>query len=129
MGINRVLLSGNLTRDPELRSTRGGTRVLSFSLAVNGRYRDQQTGEWADRPDYVDCTLFGGRADGLARCLSKGSKIAVEGRLRYSTWMRDDERRSKLEVVVDEVELMGGGRQAAQRCQEPPYWDGDGADA
>lgn len=120
MGINRVALCGNLTRAPELRATRGGTRVLGFSLAVNGRYRNHRTGEWEDRADYIDCTLFGGRAEGLSRCLSKGSKVAVEGRLRYSTWLHDDERRSKLEVVVDEVELMGGGRRPEEGPPEVP---------
>ena len=106
MSINRVVISGKLTRDPELRSTAGGTAVLGFGVAVNDRRRNPQTGEWEDRPNFVDCTMFGARAEGVARHLSKGQKVAIEGRLRWSQWERDGERRSKLEVVVDEIEFM-----------------------
>lgn len=106
MSINRVVISGNLTRDPELRSTAGGTAVLGFGVAVNDRRRNPQTGEWEDVPNFVDCTLFGARAEAVGRFLSKGQKVAIEGRLRWSQWERDGERRSKLEVVVDEIEFM-----------------------
>ena len=106
MSINRVCISGNLTRDPELRATASGTQVLTFGVAVNDRARNQQTGEWEDRPNFVDCTMFGNRAEALSRILRKGMKVAVEGRLRYSSWERDGQRRSKLEVIPDEVELM-----------------------
>ena len=106
MSINRVIISGNLTRDPELRATAGGTPVLSFGMAVNDRRKNTQTGEWEDHPNFVDLTMFGARAEAVGRYMSKGSKVAVEGRLRYSSWERDGQRRSKLEVVVDEIELM-----------------------
>ena len=106
MSINRVLISGNLTRDPEMRATAGGTQVMSFGVAVNDRRRNQQTGEWEDYPNFVDCVMFGTRAEALSRYLSKGQKVAIEGKLRYSTWERDGQRRSKLEVVVDELEFM-----------------------
>lgn len=121
MSINRVMLSGNLTRDPELRSTAGGTGVLSFGMAVNDRRRNPQTGEWEDVPNYVDCVVFGGRAEPLSRFLAKGSKVAIEGKLRYSSWERDGERRSKLEVIVDECEFMSRDRrqQPAQQAQPP----------
>lgn len=106
MGINRVCISGNLTRDPELRSTAGGTSVMGFGVAVSERRKNAQTGEWEDYPNFVDCTLFGKRAEALEQYLSKGTKVAVEGRLRYSSWEKDGQRRSKLGVIVEEVELM-----------------------
>lgn len=105
MSINRVFISGNLTRDCELRKTQGGTDVLTFGLAVNDRYRNPQTGEWEDRPNFIDCVLFGARADSLGRIMRKGMKVTVEGKLRYSQWERDGQKRSKVEVIVDEVEL------------------------
>ena len=102
MSINRVNISGNLTRDPEVRMTSGGTQVLSFGV---DRRRNPQTGEWEDYPNFVDCTMFGSRAEAVSRYLAKGSKVAIEGKLRYSSWERDGQRRSKLEVIVDEIEL------------------------
>ena len=106
MSINRVCISGNLTRDPELRSTAGGTSVMGFGVAVNERRKNGQTGEWEDYPNFVDCTLFGKRAEALEQYLSKGAKVAIDGRLRYSSWEKDGQRRSKLGVIVDEMELM-----------------------
>lgn len=106
MGINRVCISGNLTRDPELRSTAGGTSVMGFGVAVNERRKNSQTGEWEDYPNFVDCTLFGKRAEALEQYLSKGAKVAIEGRLRYSSWEKDGQKRSKLGVIVEEIELM-----------------------
>lgn len=106
MSINRCILSGNLTRDPELRSTAGGTSILSFGIAVNDRRKNSQTGEWEDYPNFVDCTMFGARAEAVGRFLAKGSKVAIEGKLRYSSWEKDGQRRSKLEVVVDEIEFI-----------------------
>lgn len=106
MSINRVCISGNLTRDPELRSTAGGTSVMGFGVAVNERRKNSQTGEWEDYPNFVDCTMFGKRAEALEQYLSKGAKVAIEGRLRYSSWEKDGQRRSKLGVIVDEIELM-----------------------
>ena len=106
MSINRVIVSGNLTRDPELRSTAGGMAVLGFGVAVNDRRKNQQTGEWEDYPNFIDCTMFGKRAEAVGRCLSKGTKVTVEGKLRYSSWERDGQRRSKLDVVVDDLEFM-----------------------
>lgn len=111
MSINKVIISGNLTRDPEVRMTAGGTPVLSFGMAVNERRKNQQTGEWEDHPNFVDCTMFGARAQAVAKYIAKGSKVAVEGKLRYSSWERDGQRRSKLEVVVDEIEFMSKGEQ------------------
>nr|UWI30790.1 MAG: Single-strand binding protein family protein [Bacteriophage sp.] len=106
MSINRVCISGNLTRDPELRATAGGTQVLGFGVAVNDRRKNQQTGEWEDYPNFVDCTMFGNRAEAVGRFLAKGMKVAIEGKLRYSSWERDGQKRSKLEVIVDELDVM-----------------------
>ena len=114
MSINRVNISGNLTRDPELRATAGGTQVLSFGVAVNDRRKNPQTGDWEDYPNFVDCTMFGTRAEAVSRYLSKGTKVAIEGKLRYSSWERDGQRRSKLEVIVDEIEFMSRGNQGGQ---------------
>ena len=120
MSINRVNISGNLTRDPELRATQGGMQVLGFGVAVNDRRRNQQTGEWEDYPNFVDCTMFGNRAESMGRILHKGMKVAIEGKLRYSSWDKDGQRRSKLEVIVDEIELMSQkqGQQAPQGYQQ-----------
>lgn len=116
--INKVMLTGNVTRDPELRATASGTSVLAFGLAVNDVVRNQ-SGGWDQYTNFFDCTLFGKRADGLAKILAKGDKIAVEGRLRYSTWERDGQKRSKVEIVVNEVELMS--RKGAQIDSDGQY--------
>ena len=112
MSINRCNISGNLTRDPEMRALRNGTQVLSFGVAVNDRRKNPQTGDWEDYPNFVDCTMFGTRAEAVGRYLSKGTKVAIEVKLRYSSWEKDGQRRSKLEVIVDEIELMSQRQQA-----------------
>ncbi len=106
MSINRVEISGNLTRDPELRSTASGTAVLGFGVAVNDRRKNQQTGEWEDYANFIDCTMFGKRAESVSRYLSKGGKVAIAGRLHWSQWEREGQKRSKIEVIVDELEFM-----------------------
>lgn len=124
MSINRVNISGNLTRDPE---TRGGGSVLAFGVAVNDRRRNPDTDEWEDVPNYIDCVVFGKRAEPLGRMLHKGDKVAIEGKLRWSSWETDDGRRSKIEVVVDEVEFMSrraegkgqGGTGYPQQTRDP----------
>ena len=117
MSINRVTISGNLTRDPELRATSGGAQVLSFGVAVNDRAKNQQTGEWEDRPNFIECTMFGTRAEKLAQYLHKGMKVAIEGKLRYSQWEKDGQKRSKLEVIAEELEFMS--RQDSGQPQQP----------
>ena len=115
--INRVIISGRLTRDPEGRQTAGGTFVLSMGVAVNDRRRNQQTGQWEDYTNYIDCTMFGTRAESLSKILTKGMLVCIEGRLRWSSWERDGQKRSKIEVIVDEVEL-------PSRSQGAPSSDG-----
>ena len=114
MSINRVNISGNLTRDPEMRSTQGGTTILTFGVAVNDRRRNPSTGEWEDYPNYVDCVVFGARAEPLSRYLAKGTKVAIEGKLRWSQWEKDGMKRSKIEVIVDEVEFLSARKGEAQ---------------
>ncbi len=125
MSINRVVISGNLTRDSELRQTQSGYSVLGFGVAVNDRRRNQQTGEWEDYPNFIDCTLFGQRGVSLEPYLKKGTKVAIEGKLRYSQWERDGQKRSKLEVIVEEVEFMsrntGGSGYGAPAMNQGGY--------
>lgn len=145
MSINRVNITGNLTRDPELRVTAGGTQVLAFGVAVNDRRKNPQTGAWEDVPNFVDCIVFGQRAEAVSRFISKGSKVAIEGKLRFSSWeTKDGDRRSKLEVIVDEIDFMSraSGQQVtspaaeaakvadtpvygAPRAPEPEFYDAD----
>ena len=106
MSINKVLISGNLTRDPELRATASGMPVLGLGVAVNDRRKNQSTGEWEDYPNFIDCTMFGARAEAVSNFLSKGSKVAIEGKLRWSQWERDGQKRSKIEVIIDEIEFL-----------------------
>lgn len=115
MSINRVIISGNLTRDPELRSTASGMPVLGFGVAVNDRRNHQQTGEWEDYPNFIDCTMFGTRAQSLSQYLQKGTKVSIEGKLRWSQWERDGQKRSKIEVIVDELEFMSSRNSGAQQ--------------
>ncbi len=125
MSINHSVISGNLTRDAELRTTQSGMSVLSLSVAVNDRRKNPQTGEWEDCPNYIDCTLFGSRGEKLQRHLLKGTKVALEGKLRWSSWEKDGQRRSKIEIVVDDLEFIGrpansDGRPPAESCAAQP---------
>ncbi len=117
MSINRVVISGNLTRDPELRSTASGLPVLGFGVAVNDRRKNQQSGEWEDYPNFIDCTMFGARAESLSRFLGKGAKVAIEGKLRWSQWERDGQKRSKIEVIVDELEFMSSRGESSPQSE------------
>ncbi len=126
MSINRVMLSGNLTRDPEIRSTTSGMNILSFGIAVNDRRRNNQTGEWEDYANFFDCVLFGNRAEFLSRALHKGIKVAIEGKLRYSSWETDGQRRSRVEVIVSDVDFIsqrqqGGNGYAPQQQGQGGY--------
>ena len=123
MSINKVIISGNLTRDPELRATASGMSVLGFGVAVNDRRKNAQTGEWEDYPNFVDCTMFGKRAEAMARYLTKGCKVAISGSLRYSSWEKDGAKRSKLEVIADEIEFMSrkSEESTGYAKSEPPY--------
>lgn len=103
--VNTVALGGNLTRDPELRDTNGGAKVLAFGLAVTGSRRTPQGG-WEDEPNYFDAVVFGSRAEALAGILRKGSRVFLSGRLKYESWQaQDGSRRSRVVVVAENVGL------------------------
>jgi single-strand DNA-binding protein len=108
---NKVILMGNLTRDPELRYTANNMAICKFGLAVNRRFKDGASGEWKEEPTFVDITIFGARAEPFAKYHSKGKPAFIEGSLRLDTW--DDKngggKRSKLYVVADNWEFVGSG--------------------
>lgn len=118
-GINVVALSGNVGKDPELKATRTGTQVLRFSVCHNESVRVGE--EWQERPNWLDCTVFGNRAEALSRIVRKGMPVTVQGRLRQSAWEAEDgTKRIRVEIVVDQVQLPPkGGAQEAQTALRP----------
>ncbi len=106
--INRVVLVGNLTRDPELRHTPSGTPVCSLRLAVNTRRKDE-SGQWTDKPNYFDITVWGQQGENCAQYLSKGRPVAIDGRLEWREWeAQDGAKRQAVEVVAESVQFLGG---------------------
>ena len=107
--INRVVLVGNLTRDPELRHTGGGTPVCSLRIAVNSRRRDE-SGQWTDKPNYFSVSVFGNQAESCAQYLSKGRPVAIDGRLDWREWEAKDGggKRESVEIVAESVQFLGG---------------------
>ena len=103
--LNQVTLMGNLTRDPELRQTPNGQNVVSFSLALNKSYRDQN-GEWQEVTDYVDIVAWGPLAERIAEYLFRGSRCLVQGRLQSRNWEQDGQKRSKVEVLANDVTFL-----------------------
>ncbi len=110
---NKVILMGNLTRDPEIRRTQSDMAICNIGLAVNRRYKDGQTGEWKEEPTFVDVTIFGKRGESFAQYHTKGKPALVEGHLRLDTWQDKESggNRSKLYVVAENWEFVGGGRE------------------
>jgi single-strand DNA-binding protein len=108
--INRVVLVGNLTKDPELRHTPSGTAVCKLRLAVNTRQKDGQTGEWGDKPNYFDVTVWGNQGESCAQYLAKGRPVAIDGRLEWREWEATDGsgKRQAVEIVADNVQFLGG---------------------
>jgi single-strand DNA-binding protein len=105
--INRVVLVGNLTRDPELRSTPGGTPVCSLRIAVNSRRRDE-SGQWTDKPNYFSVSVFGNQAESCSQYLSKGRPVAIDGRLDWREWQaQDGSKRESVEIVAESVQFLG----------------------
>jgi single-strand DNA-binding protein len=100
---NSVSLTGNLTRDPELRFTNGGMATASFGMAINSRRKNQATGEWEDSdPQFFDVSCFGTLAENVSECLQRGQRVVVAGKMSYRSWESNDgEKRSKVEVVAD----------------------------
>lgn len=106
---NTVALVGRPTKDAELRHTSGGTSVLNIRLAFSTRQKRGE--EWADKSNFVDVTVFGNRAESLAQYVTKGQRIAVSGRLEWSEWEADGGKRQKLEIVANEIQLLGDGKE------------------
>ncbi len=106
--INRVTLVGNLTRDPELRHTPSGTAVCKLRIAVNTRQKDSATGEWGEKPNYFDVTVWSGQGESCAQYLSKGRQIGVDGRLDWREWeAQDGTKRQAVEIIADAVQFLG----------------------
>jgi single-strand DNA-binding protein len=134
--LNKVMLIGRLTRDPEVRVFSNGGKVAKFGFAVNNRRKNSATGQWEDEPVFLDLEVFnrgetGQQADRVEQTLRKGQQVFVEGHLRMDTWEKDGQKRSKLTIVVDNFQYLeprtdGGGmsggapRQAASRPAAPP---------
>lgn len=120
-GFNKVTLMGNLTRDPELRTTPSGTSVCSFSLAVNRTWRNAQ-GEQQEAVDFIDCTAWGKAGEIISQYMQKGRALLVSGRLQQSSWEQDGKTRSKIEVVVEDFNFVdggGGGDSGASNSAKP----------
>ncbi len=106
--INRVILTGNLTRDPELRNLPSGTAVCSLRVAVNTRRKDGTSGEWVDKPNYFDVTVWGAQGENCAQYLQKGRPVAVDGRLEWREWQdRDGNKRQSVDIIADSVQFLG----------------------
>jgi single-strand DNA-binding protein len=105
--LNRVIITGNLTKDPELRSTPGGTPLCKLRVAVNSRRKDQ-SGEWVDKPNYFDVTVWGAQGENCATYLSKGRPVAVDGRLDWREWETEGGgKRQAVEIIADSVQFLG----------------------
>jgi single-strand DNA-binding protein len=113
--INRVVLTGNLTRDPELRSTASGTSVCSLRVACNTRRKNQSTGEWEDKPNFFDVTVWGAQGENCARFLAKGRPVAIDGRLEWREWESQDGsgKRQAVDIIADAVQFLGSREEGA----------------
>jgi single-strand DNA-binding protein len=106
--LNRVVITGNLTRDPELRTTPNGTSVCGLRVACNTRRKDQSTGEWTDKPNYFDVTVWGMQGENCAQYLQKGRPVGVDGRLEWREWQdRDGNKRQAVDIIADSVQFLG----------------------
>ncbi len=107
--INRVVLVGNLTRDPELRNTPSGMAVCSLRIAVNTRRKDNATGQWTEKPNYFDVTVWGAQGESGAQYLATGRPVAIDGRLEWREWdAQDGTKRQAVEIIADSVQFLGG---------------------
>ncbi|HWH45533.1 MAG TPA: single-stranded DNA-binding protein [Thermoleophilaceae bacterium] len=121
--INRVVLTGNLTRDPELRTTPSGTSVCSLRIACNTRRKDQ-SGQWVDKPNYFDVTVWGAQGENCAQYLSKGRPVAVDGRLEWREW--DDQqgnKRQAVDIIADSVQFLGSREDGGNGSRFTPQSD------
>jgi single-strand DNA-binding protein len=111
--INRVIITGNLTRDPELSALPSGGSVCSLRVACNGRRKNQETGAWEDQPNYFDVTVWGKQGENCKEYLRKGRPIAVDGRLRWREWTGNDgQKRQSVDIIAESVQFLGGREDA-----------------
>ena len=107
--INRVIVTGNLTRDPEMKALPSGTAVCSLRIACNGRRKNNETGVWEEVPNYFDITVWGSQGENCGKYLSKGRGVAVDGRLRWREWTgQDGQKRQGVDIIADTVQFLGG---------------------
>jgi single-strand DNA-binding protein len=106
--LNTVTITGNLTRDPELRHTPSGAAVCDLGVAVNEREKNATTGEWEERPNFFNVTVWGSQAESCANYLAKGRPVAIQGRLRYESWETEGGKRSTVKIVAQIVQFLGG---------------------
>ena len=126
--INRVTVTGNLTRDPELRSTPSGTSVCSLRVAVNSRRKDQ-SGQWVDKPNYFDVTVWGTQGENCAQYLSKGRPVAVDGRLDWREWeAQDGSKRQAVQIIAESVQFLGSRDAAPSNGAVEPDLPADTSD-
>jgi single-strand DNA-binding protein len=133
--INRVVMTGNLTRDPELRSLPSGMSVCKLGIACNTRRKNGSTGEWEDKPNYFNVTVWGAQGENAARYLSKGRPVAIDGRLEWHEWeAQDGTKRSAIDIIADSVQFLGSrddsgggftGGSGAQQGGDAPVDDSD----
>ncbi len=134
--VNVVVITGNLTQDPELRSTGGGTSVCEMRVAVNSRRKDGQSGQWVDKPNYFNVVVFGAQAENCATYLSRGRPVAIEGRLDWREWEAKEGggKRQAVQIIANTVQFLGsrdggapngngGGGQQQQPYNPPPQSD------
>lgn len=123
MSINKTFISGNIVRDCETKSSNGVIALASFSVAVNERRKNPNSGEYEDYANYIDCVIFGKRAASIAQYLKKGLKVSIEGKLRYSAWEnKDGNKRTKLEIIVDEIEFMTSKKADTANDEPIPFY-------
>ncbi len=121
--VNVVVITGNLTRDPELRHTGGGTAICELRVAVNSRRKDGQSGEWVDKPNYFDVVVWGAQGENCANYLSKGRPVAVEGRLDWREWEAKDGsgKRQAVQIVANTVQFLGSRDGGGGVCETSAY--------
>ncbi len=106
--INRIVMTGNLTKDPELRSLPSGTSVCELRIACNTRRKDQASGEWTDKPNFFNVKVWGAQGENAARYLSKGRPVAIDGRLEWREWeAQDGTKRQAIDIIADSVQFLG----------------------
>jgi single-strand DNA-binding protein len=128
MNINRVVLTGNLTRDPELRSTPEGLAICKLGIAVNTRRKNGSTGMWEEKPNYFRVTVFGRQAESCSQFLRKGRPVAVDGRLEWSSWESEGQKRESIDIIADSVQFLASrddNRGAAGRTRGGRDDEGD----